>query len=189
MIPSYIIRLDEMPYTINRKIDRKALPIPNKNIQQHEIIKEIKEDKQDINIEGLETNEEILLEVWRKTLKIENIGVDDNFFELGGDSISAIDIQIASLKYGLNFEYADIFNFPTIRQLAHKLPEQKDEFLKTYDYKIVNKVLARNNEKNMKNITKITPGNILLIRRNRVFRNTYCICIFKTKQRRHIFLN
>lgn len=152
MIPAYIIRLDKMPYTINRKIDRKALPYPKKN--ENVLVNENKIEEKKINIEGLETNEEILLEVWKKTLKLENIGLDDNFFDIGGDSIAAIDVQIASLKYGLNFEYADIFNFPTIRQLAHKLPEQKDNFLKEYDYKIVNKVLSRNTDKNIKNMKK-----------------------------------
>ena len=29
MIPTYIIQIDEMTYTINRKIDRKALPLPD----------------------------------------------------------------------------------------------------------------------------------------------------------------
>ena len=39
MIPTYIIKLDKMPYTINRKIDRKALPLPNlhKSIPSKEI--------------------------------------------------------------------------------------------------------------------------------------------------------
>lgn len=188
MIPAYIIRLDKMPYTINRKIDRKALPLPEKNVPHVKEKIDTKKHKE-IKMEGLETNEEILLEVWKKTLKLDNIGLDDNFFDIGGDSIAAIDVQIASLKYGLNFEYSDIFNFPTIRELAHKLPEQKDDFLETYDYKIVNKVLERNNSDNIKNITKVNPGNILITRRNRIFRFTYCICIFKTKQRRYIFLN
>ena len=31
MVPTYIMKLDKMPYTINRKIDRKALPLPDMN--------------------------------------------------------------------------------------------------------------------------------------------------------------
>lgn len=33
---------------------------------------------------------------------------------------------IRSCKYDLDFEYADIFNYPTIRQLAKKLPSPEN---------------------------------------------------------------
>ena len=88
-------------------------------------------------------------------LKTDNISLTDNFFNIGGDSISAINMQIEALKYGLNFEYADIFNFPTIKELSKKLPKTHDDFLETYDYTKVNDVLARNTWYNAKFINKI----------------------------------
>lgn len=154
MIPTYIIKLDKMPYTINRKIDRKALPLPN-NMPTTK--KEVS-----TNINELDSNEEKLAEIWKKILKLDRISINDNFFDIGGDSISAIDMQIEALKYGMNFEYADIFNFPTIKALAHKIPVIKDNFIEEYNYSKVDDVLSRNNFNNFKSISKINPGNILI---------------------------
>ena len=159
MIPTYIIRLDEMPYSINRKIDRKALPLPNINnhIQSKQVIQKIvpHETKIVSNNNNLSSNEEQLLEIWKNILKTDDISIDDNFFDIGGDSIAAIDMQIEALKYGFNFEYADIFNFPTIRQLSDKLPVEVDNFIEEYDYSKVNDVLSRNTSANFKTISKI----------------------------------
>lgn len=146
MIPTYIIKLREMPYTINRKIDRKALPLPNTQRNQK---------KSNSNIEEMDSNEEKLLEIWKNILKTDNISIYDNFFDIGGDSIAAINMQIEAVKYGLDFEYADIFNYPTIKKLAHKIPVSNDTFIKDYDYSRVNEVLARNTSTNFKTISKI----------------------------------
>lgn len=147
MVPSHIIRLKEMPYTINRKIDRKALPLPKTTTNV--------ECSKKIDIADMNSNEEKLLQIWKNILKTDNISLTDNFFNIGGDSISAINMQIEALKYGLNFEYADIFNFPTIKELSKKLPKTHDDFLETYDYTKVNDVLARNTWYNAKFINKI----------------------------------
>lgn len=155
MVPTYIIKLEQMPYTINRKIDRKALPLP-------EMAPTISKESV-IDLSKLNSNEEKLLQIWKNILKVDNITVNDNFFDIGGDSISAIDMQIEAIKYGLDFEYADIFNFPTIKELSHKLPKVKYDELEKYDYSKVNKVLARNTLKNMKKATKTNPGNVLVI--------------------------
>lgn len=146
MIPSYIIRLDEMPYTINRKIDRKALPLP-KQISKND-------NSFTVDIEKLNSNEEKLIQIWKNILRLDNVSVNDNFFNIGGDSISAISLQIEALKYGINFDYADIFMHPTIKELAHKIPSEYDDFLEKYDYSIVNKVLERNTYQNFKTISK-----------------------------------
>ena len=100
MIPTHVVKLDSMPYTINRKIDRKALPLPKVT---HLV------DSGHIDISSLNSNEEKLTQIWKSILKVDNIDVNDNFFDIGGDSISAINMQIEALKYGLEFEYADIF--------------------------------------------------------------------------------
>ena len=155
MVPTYIIKLDEMPYTINRKIDRKALPLP-------ELAPSISKTSV-IDISKIDSNEDKLLQIWKNILKVDNISIDDNFFDIGGDSISAINMQIEAIKYGLNFEYGDIFRFPTIRKLSRKIPALDNSFIENYDYTKVNDVLSRNTEKNFKTISKTKVKDILVI--------------------------
>ena len=154
MIPSYILRLDKMPYTINRKIDRKALPIPQSN---H------KDESSKVNIATLNSNEDKLIQIWKNILKVDNITIDDNFFDIGGDSVSAISMQLEAIKYNLDFEYADIFNYPTIRQLAKKLPSPEKSFMDNYNYDTINKVLSRNTFENISKVKKYNVKNVLLI--------------------------
>lgn len=152
MVPSYIIHLDEMPYTINRKIDRKALPVPSLN-------KSFKE----ADPNQFTDNEAKLLQIWKNILHIENISVDDNFFDIGGDSISAIKMQIEALKYDFNFEYADIFNHPTIKELSAKFRKDKSSDIYKYDYSKINTVLSRNTLDCISTIKNFDVKNILLI--------------------------
>ena len=153
MVPTYIIKLDKMPYTINRKVDRKALPLPVVN----------KFASATVDIRSLNSNEEKLLEIWKNILKTDKISVDDNFFDIGGDSILAINMQIEALKYGLEFEYADIFNFPTIRQLSKKLPSPEEHFMANYDYSKINNLLKANSIDNLDKIEKYNFRNALII--------------------------
>ena len=116
-----------------------------------------------VNIAKLDSNEEKLLQIWKNLLKIDTIDVNDNFFDIGGDSILAINMQIEALKYGLEIEYADIFNFPTVRQLSKKLPSPEESFMCEYNYSKINKILALNNTDNLDKIEKYEVKNILLI--------------------------
>ncbi|MBF0119717.1 MAG: amino acid adenylation domain-containing protein, partial [Desulfobacterales bacterium] len=88
MIPASIVVIDKMPQTPNGKIDRKALSKIEHNFISSEYI-----------IPSTEI-EQKLANIWKQTLKIEQIGIHDNFFELGGDSI--LSIQIVSKAKGLN---------------------------------------------------------------------------------------
>ena len=153
MVPSYIVHLEKMPYTINRKIDRKALPMPN---IEEENFKEEEPDKYD--------NDELkLLQIWKNILHLDKINLNDNFFDIGGDSISAIKMQIEALKYNFDFEYADIFKYPTIKELASKKRYNKNNNIQKYDYSEINKILKRNNLENLKKIQKYNVKDVLLI--------------------------
>ena len=153
MVPSYIVHLEKMPYTINRKIDRKALPLPNVNEEKFKESDPNKFDKTELK----------LLQIWKNILHIKNISLEDNFFDIGGDSISAIKMQIEALKYGFDFEYADIFKYPTIKELAGKKMTQVGENISEYDYSKINKMLEANQIENLKTIKKYQVKNILLI--------------------------
>ena len=72
-------------------------------------------------------------------------------------------MQLEAVKYDLDFEYADIFNYPTIRQLAKKLPSPEKSFMDNYDYDTINKVLSCNTFENISKIKKYDVKNVLLI--------------------------
>ena len=79
MIPSLFVFLDALPLTPNGKIDRNALPPPDG--ERPLLDQGFVEPRSEI--------EELVAQVWREVLKLENIGVHDNFFDFGGHSLLA----------------------------------------------------------------------------------------------------
>jgi acyl carrier protein len=66
--------------------------------------------------------EELLADLWRTLLGIENLGVDDNFFQLGGDSLMAIQLGTRLRDtLGLDVPINELFDIPTIAGLAARL--------------------------------------------------------------------
>src|SRR5262249_27065945 len=57
------------------KVDRKALPVPERGKGARAYV------------EPRTATEKVLAEIWAKVLKLERVGVEDNFFELGGHSL------------------------------------------------------------------------------------------------------
>ncbi|MCG7317691.1 non-ribosomal peptide synthetase [Brevibacillus laterosporus] len=106
MIPSYFVQLDIMPLTPNDKIDRKALPEPDKNQNTG---KEYDAPRNDL--------EQLVTEIWQDVLGIEKIGIRDNFFELGGDSIKAIQVLTRLTTAGWKLEMKDLFQNPAIEHV------------------------------------------------------------------------
>ena len=78
MLPSYFVQMEQMPLTTNGKLDRKALPAPEGQINTG------------VAYEAPRTAvEEILTTIWQEVLGVERIGIADNFFEWGGHSLKA----------------------------------------------------------------------------------------------------
>lgn len=110
MVPSYFVQLQKLPITLNGKVDRKALPEPDR----------------EINI-GVEYHpprneaEKKLTEIWQCVLGVLRVGIEDNFFELGGDSIRSIQVSAGIQKHGFTIGIQDLFKNPTIRELSNCL--------------------------------------------------------------------
>lgn len=79
MIPSLFVTLSSMPLTPSAKVDRLALPPPERNRPAT------------TRYLAPETGMELLLaEVWCELLDVERVGADENFFDLGGHSLLAV---------------------------------------------------------------------------------------------------
>ena len=75
MIPSVLVSIQEMPYTSNQKVDRKAL-----------MKLEIKEEKKEYTPPQTQMQSK-LCEIWEEILETSPIGIHQNFYDLGGDSL------------------------------------------------------------------------------------------------------
>jgi len=117
MLPSYFMELAQLPLTPNGKVDKKALPMP-----------EITTATESHNYAAPRTAmEQKLVEVWSQVLRKEVIGIYDNYFTLGGDSIKAIQIISRLHQEGWAAEVRDIFQSPTIAELALEIKVLKRE--------------------------------------------------------------
>jgi iturin family lipopeptide synthetase A len=112
MIPSAFVTLDAMPLTTNGKVDRAALPAPDR--QRPEQSAEFAAPRNDL--------ERALAEIHRDVLNLDRVGVHDNFFDLGGNSLLAVEAygRMASLAGG-KCQVLDLFKYPTVRSLAEFL--------------------------------------------------------------------
>src|SRR5262249_37408714 len=72
MLPAHFIFLESLPLTSNGKIDRRALPAPDRL-------------RSEVGYVAPRTSTEaILVQIWSEVLKLDKVGIHDNFFELGG---------------------------------------------------------------------------------------------------------
>jgi amino acid adenylation domain-containing protein len=109
MVPAAVVVLEELPLTVNGKLDTRALPAP---------------EYQDVDRYRAPGSaiEEILAGIYAGVLGLERVGVDDSFFELGGDSISAMRL-IAAINTSLDADVAvrAVFETPTVARLAPRI--------------------------------------------------------------------
>ena len=108
MVPAAFVMLEQFPLMPNGKVNRKALPAPDR----------LRPELKDVFAAPQSDAEKILAEIWSEILEVQPVGIDDNFFELGGDSIRVIQILARAQRHGLNITLAQLFAEPTIRQLA-----------------------------------------------------------------------
>jgi amino acid adenylation domain-containing protein len=109
MIPSAFVMLNQFPLTSSGKVDRRALPAPDKT--RPELEKAFVAPRTDVEKE--------LERIWIEVLCLERVGIHDNFFELGGHSLMATQIvnRVRS-EMVVELPLIAIFESPTIAEIA-----------------------------------------------------------------------
>jgi amino acid adenylation domain-containing protein len=115
MVPSAFVFLDVLPRKAHGKVDRRALPAPEKSRAGADTA--FRPPRDDI--------ERQLVQLWEQSLGIDQVGLDDNFFELGGHSLLAVQlIEQIKEQFGQKLPVATLFRHPTLEDLAAVLRQK-----------------------------------------------------------------
>ncbi|GKX31193.1 hypothetical protein SH1V18_36730 [Vallitalea longa] len=117
MIPTRFVIIDELPQSINGKIDRKHLATMN-------VIEEV-----DIEFVGPNTDtEKRLSEIWCSVLDIDKVGINESFFDVGGTSLLLMDVfSRVEIIFGHIVTMPDLFTYPTIYELANYIDSKMSQ--------------------------------------------------------------
>ncbi|WP_163867066.1 non-ribosomal peptide synthase/polyketide synthase, partial [Myxococcus eversor] len=118
MVPSAFVALKALPLTSNDKLDRNALPAPDR----------AGSDLNEEDSAALGETEERIAAIFAELLTLERVGRNDSFFELGGHSLLAT--QAVSRIYetfGVELSLRDVFEAPTVAGLSSLLVKQLTE--------------------------------------------------------------
>ncbi|PEU19241.1 MULTISPECIES: non-ribosomal peptide synthetase [unclassified Bacillus (in: firmicutes)] len=112
MVPTFFVELNQIPLTMNGKIDRKALPKSTELLSSKEYVA------------PRNRIEEQLQEIWNNILSVDKISMLDNFFDLGGHSLKAMAlVSQVHKEFNVQFSVREVFQYPTIEQMAKWLVE------------------------------------------------------------------
>ncbi|HET8705431.1 MAG TPA: amino acid adenylation domain-containing protein, partial [Pseudomonadales bacterium] len=117
MVPSAFVVLDSFPVNANGKLDRKALPAPDRAAV---VGSEYEPPQGEL--------EHTIAIICQEVLGLEKVGRHDNFFRCGGHSLAALQL-LSRLRERENVELSlrDIFSHPTISELAALATTSKTE--------------------------------------------------------------
>jgi amino acid adenylation domain-containing protein/non-ribosomal peptide synthase protein (TIGR01720 family) len=107
MMPDWLIPSDDIPLTINGKVDHRRLPPPADLPSR-------------LSMPPRTETERRLCALWSAVLGRSGFGIDDSFFDLGGHSLKAMQVTAQIHRdFGVQVSLRDIFDQPTIAALGN----------------------------------------------------------------------
>jgi amino acid adenylation domain-containing protein len=115
MVPSAYVELEKIPLTHNGKIDRKALPQPDRD----------RPDEEEY-VGPQDATQKTLCRLWQEVLRRERVGIHDNFFMIGGHSLLAVQV-ISRIKsaFAVEMPISALFAGPTVASMAKHIEALK----------------------------------------------------------------
>ncbi|MBM4200177.1 MAG: AMP-binding protein, partial [Gammaproteobacteria bacterium] len=104
LVPQRIVVLERLPRLASGKLDRRALPAPERASPE--------------TLAPRTPTEAQLAAIWQEVLGLDSVGVSDNFFELGGDSILSLQVVSRARAVGYALSPKDLFRHQTLAALA-----------------------------------------------------------------------
>lgn len=114
MVPAHLVQIGSFPLTANGKLDKKRLLATTEFANPNKAQYKAPENEM----------EERVVDIWAEELQLKQLGTADNFFSVGGDSVLAIRVvSLINKAFGAHIEVKDIYQAPTIAQLAGRIEQ------------------------------------------------------------------
>ncbi|OZD55624.1 hypothetical protein CH252_07160 [Rhodococcus sp. 06-1477-1B] len=114
LVPATVTTVDELPLTVNGKLDVRALPEPvRESVERQRPIGDV---------------EYLIAEAMAEVLGVDEVGRDDDFFLLGGHSLLAVRV-VSRLRSssGLDLSVRDLYGAPTVAGLARAAAGERSD--------------------------------------------------------------
>lgn len=112
LVPAGFAVLDRLPLNVNGKVNRAALPPPDRDVRETG------------PVEPRTPTEEALVEMWRQLMPTNHslpadIGREESFFALGGNSLGAARLMFRIREtFGVEVSLGDFYRAPTLAECA-----------------------------------------------------------------------
>jgi acyl carrier protein len=149
MVPSMIMVLEKMPLMANGKVDRKALPKPDRT----------RMEVAGGYVEARNETEAKLVRIWCDVLGLDRVGINDNFFELGGHSLLATQVisRVRSM-FREELPLRTLFEAPTVAGFAAIIVRYCEAREKVEQMELLKKIESQTEEETEAELNKSPMG-------------------------------